>query len=59
MLQIISLDFILILVKVLVFVKKVEVGPFVNIFQKPVADIVANQSFLDVLSHIMLFPSLL
>lgn len=56
--EIVCLDVILIVIKVLIFVEKVQVCSFVNIFQEPVADIVADQSFLDVLSYIMLFPGL-
>ncbi len=58
MFQIIGFNIVFILIKVLVLVEKVQVSALVNIFQKPVADIVADQSLLDVLPHIVLFPRL-
>lgn len=58
MFQIIGFNIVFVLIKVLVLVEKVQVSVLVNIFQKPVADIVADQSFLDVLPHLVLFPRL-
>lgn len=57
--QIISFDLILIGIKILILIKETKVSLLVDILEEPIADIIANNPFLNILLELMFVPGLL